>query len=265
MRVKKSTKPTPTRNSIPVTVIQPPLPRDASFLSTLQLWGELREPVPIPDAAALLAKLCQQDAPALLKVIERAVLRSEIDCWGLDSSGTWVPELHRVLVNVTLGGGAQCFEGTMQPNGRLHIEAMAVRPADVASLLDRRGLPVPTELRQVFAPAIGTAHAEPTAPGAPSARVRLPAPAGTPQPVRRHLIGRDLLAPVIDQACSAVANPSDTAAVMAELERLARLSDKARPAPLAGVTSGGVQWLDGGTVKTLTRKALTQRLRRVGA
>lgn len=77
-----------------------------------------------------------------------------------------------------------------------------------------------------------------------------------------HRIGRDLLAPVIDQARRAVADGSDSAAVMAELERLARLPDAQRPAPLAGVNSGGIQWRDGGAVKTLTRKALTMRLQR---
>ena len=77
-----------------------------------------------------------------------------------------------------------------------------------------------------------------------------------------HRVARDLLTPAIDRACSAVLNASDSAAVMVELERLAWLPDKERPAPLAGVTSGGVQWRDGGTMKTLTRKALGDRLRR---
>ena len=77
-----------------------------------------------------------------------------------------------------------------------------------------------------------------------------------------HRLGRDLLAPVIDRVCSEVSNASDSAAVMAQLERLARLPEKDRPAPLAGVTSGGVKWRDGGTVKSLTRKALGGRLRR---
>lgn len=92
------------------------------------------------------------------------------------------------------------------------------------------------------------------------------APNGTPRgaaaPTRVHRIGRDVLAPVIDRARSVSSDGADTARVMAELERLARLPDSERPAPLAGVTSGGVQWRDGGVIKTLTRKALGDRLRR---
>lgn len=79
---------------------------------------------------------------------------------------------------------------------------------------------------------------------------------------RTHRLGRDLLAPAIDRACCAVPDPTDSASVMAELERLARLPEKDRPPPLSGVTSGGIQWRDGGGTKTLTRKALGDRLRR---
>ena len=81
-----------------------------------------------------------------------------------------------------------------------------------------------------------------------------------PLATRTHRLQRDLLAPVIDRACSAVTDSTDSASVMAELERLARLPD--RPTPLSGVTSGGIQWRVGGIVKILTRKALGDRLRR---
>lgn len=80
--------------------------------------------------------------------------------------------------------------------------------------------------------------------------------------VRTHRVARDLLTPVIERACNLVDNKDDAAAVMAELERLARLPEKDRPAPLAGVTSGGIQWRDGGTLNTLSRKALGDRMRR---
>lgn len=86
-----------------------------------------------------------------------------------------------------------------------------------------------------------------------------------PAAVMRHRIARDLLTPVIERARRASSNHNDSAAVMAELERLARLPEASRPAPLAGVTSGGVQWRNGGTIQTLTRKALGDRLRRAQA
>lgn len=82
---------------------------------------------------------------------------------------------------------------------------------------------------------------------------------------RVHRLARDLLSPVLDQARRAVEDPDDAAAVMAELERLARLPDGERPAPLSGVNSGGVQWHDGGQVRRLNRKALGDRLRRAAA
>lgn len=79
---------------------------------------------------------------------------------------------------------------------------------------------------------------------------------------RQHYIGRDVLHPVVQRARAVVVDSNDSAQVWAELERLARLSDSQRPAPLAGVTSGGLQWRDGGRTKVLTRKALGDRLRR---
>jgi hypothetical protein len=79
---------------------------------------------------------------------------------------------------------------------------------------------------------------------------------------RRRAAQRDVLVPTIERAQRAVADRFDTASVMAELEKLARLPQSSRPPPLAGVTSGGVQWLDGGVTKTLTRRALGERLRR---
>lgn len=84
----------------------------------------------------------------------------------------------------------------------------------------------------------------------------------TPSP-RRHRLGRDLLAHVIVRARTAAGDASDSAEVMAQLEKLARLPDATRPPPLVGVTSGGVQWLNGGVTKVLTRQALWKRLKRL--
>ena len=79
---------------------------------------------------------------------------------------------------------------------------------------------------------------------------------------RRHRTGaHDLLAPLIERVCHTL-DTCESATVMAELERLARLPETDWPAPLAGLTSGGIKWHDGGQVEILTRKALGDRLRR---
>ncbi len=78
----------------------------------------------------------------------------------------------------------------------------------------------------------------------------------------RRWARRDVLWPVIEMAQNAAADRFDSAAVWGELERLARLPNKDRPAPLLSVNSGGVSWLDGGQVEVLTRRALGNRLRR---
>lgn len=83
-----------------------------------------------------------------------------------------------------------------------------------------------------------------------------------PKASMKHRIGRDVLSPLLEKVQRGLELPYDTASVMAELERLARLPDAERPAPLVGVNSGGVQWRDGGATKSLTRRALGDRLRR---
>ena len=112
---------------------------------------------------------------------------------------------------------------------------------------------------QTAAPSSGTLPSE-----NPSTERPKSPPSETPT-VRKHRSGRDVLAPVIERVRRTVGDGTDTAQVMAELERLAGLPELERPAPLAGVTSGGVQWRDGGVVNVLTRKALGDRLRRAAA
>lgn len=66
----------------------------------------------------------------------------------------------------------------------------------------------------------------------------------------------DVIAIAVQRAGANAAN----AKVWAELESMARGDD--RPTPLAGVNSGGVQYHDGGQIRTFTLAALRDRLRR---
>ncbi|MCA9645911.1 MAG: hypothetical protein KC492_34710, partial [Myxococcales bacterium] len=124
------------------------------------------------------------------------------------------------------------------------------------------GMPLPSEA-QPGPPATGLGQAESLQ--APQSDLSDASKTSKGQAIPRtqsYRMGRDLIAPIVGKACSAVPDPFDTAAVFAELERLARLPDKERPSPLTGVDSGGVSWMDGGVKKKLTRRNLGQRLNR---
>lgn len=135
-----------------------------------------------------------------------------------------------------------------------------LRPVDVVTWATQRvGMALPEPLRAVASPETRQPLlASPTRPTPP--RMSTPAETGIPKVVRYTTKARrrDSLAPVIEQAQDACADPFDVAAVWARLQVMAQ--DKVPP--LFGSTEDGLQYLDQGETAILNRKALWKRLAR---
>ena len=119
------------------------------------------------DAAQLLATLCKQNKAALMKIIEDAVRKHEISFWGLSHAGSWRKGMFRVLHGVkgkmrvrpeTASKPAQ-FSLGLESMGRMHTEAMGVNPAELVTLLQKRGRKIPEALMSFAA-----VHQQPGAP-----------------------------------------------------------------------------------------------------
>lgn len=129
--------------------------KSGEYLRTLHEWGELPEVVPLPNLANLLAALCNQNEAALLKVLSSAVMNQEVKFYGQSHHGGWVPDMVRVwhaatgkprIKPATDTKEAQ-YTQAFNPSGRLHVEAMGMRPHDAVALLVKRGRKIPEELR----------------------------------------------------------------------------------------------------------------------
>lgn len=148
-------------DGLPIGALRLPPTRDGEFLKTLHQWGELPDVVPVPEVAALLSSLTGQNQAALLKVLERAILGRHVHFFGLTNRDEWAPGMMRVLMSrkgkpkirpPSAADTTTRFTATFEPTGRLHVEAMGLRPADAVTLLVKRGRKIPPELCE-FVPA----------------------------------------------------------------------------------------------------------------
>ncbi|MBX9793209.1 MAG: hypothetical protein K2Y02_02805 [Burkholderiaceae bacterium] len=180
-------------------VLTPPVPRSADYLKTLHEWGELPEVVPALDVAALLASLCGQNKAALVKVLGTAIMRSDIKFWGLSHDGGWREDMIRFLhpvsgkpkVRPRTESRSASAQFSFESMGRLHIEAMGVRPSDAVALLVKRGRRIPLELQDLMSPNVGAELVH-----------------GTPKPVQRQRSQKEaILAKLVELGYTPTALP----------------------------------------------------------
>lgn len=242
---------------LPVTgVLDMAPPEQGDYYTTLAEWGGLPRVIALPDAANFLGKATGQNAKALLKLLGDAVFMQEIPCWGRSSSEAWVPDMIRfwtgpMRTQVSSDQGIVVRRDELpqtQTRANLHVEAMGIAPLDALGLLKKRGRRIPSQLLELLSPT------DKGADGAVTEKAAL---------VHRTGGRRDLLTPVIEAAQQGCTDPLDTAAVWAQLERLA--TDLGRPAPLEGVNSGGIHYRNGKNTVVFTKRALEKRLARARA
>lgn len=148
---------------------RPSSTKSGEYLKTLHEWGALPEVASVRNVAALLAALSGQDAAAISDVLREAILTEEVPFWGLGPAGAaggteadWVPNMLRVRQVAQALGKSEpdesgdvrytlALENVLHEDGGpvLHLEAMAVRPADAVALLVKRGRPVPAALAEL--------------------------------------------------------------------------------------------------------------------
>lgn len=222
------------------------------------------------DLAKYVQEIVSRQAQGWLRVTEAAQLLQDDGRGSATGRAGWVAKLSAAaergdlqLYDKGTGDRIECERGE-----RRAYQSDLVRRIDLDRWIeaDRPALPfrfcAATPARSYDLRALEAERSDPVL-MAPTEQAPLSVRDSAKRDHRSHRISRrDLLGPVIDIALKAVSGPADKAGVMVELERLARLPDGTRPAPLAGVTSGGIQWHNGGQVKVLTRKALGDRLRR---
>jgi hypothetical protein len=141
--------------NIPITVLKPPPNQAGDYTDTLEQWGDLPEVLPLPDAARYFGHKCKQNPSAILKILSDAVLSQTIIFWGLRASGEWEQGLFRVYFpasakpKLKIGATKTEIKIFTEKYGRLHVEAMGVKPGDVLAMLESRGRKVPDELKHL--------------------------------------------------------------------------------------------------------------------
>lgn len=220
-------------------ILVPPRLENPDELRTLAEWGRLPEIVSVPNAVAFLARVCNQNHAALLKIIVQAINANEIRFWGLSHSNGWTEGMvrffyahvgkPRIRPSTETRPGEVTYE--LDKNGRIHIEAMGINPLDAINLLKNRGRKVPSELLSLL-PTEQQKNERKTIADDSISNLR-----SIVNTTKKRI---HLLATEITQAQKNAIDPTDVHNVWSELVKLA----KNKVGCLRGVTEDGIQYLD---------------------